>query len=277
MKRHHGDAPLSGVRLKIYDVIFEADTLAGRLFDLSLLMAIVLSILAVMLESVASLREQYGASLRVFEWVFTGLFTIEYILRIVAVRRPLRYIFSFFGLIDLCAILPSFLSLYFSGTQSLIVIRGIRLLRIFRIFKLGRYLGEAKELYTALSTSIPKITVFLGTILSVVLIMGAAMYLVEGEKNGFTSIPRSMYWAIVTMTTVGYGDIAPTTNLGQTLAAILMIIGYGVIAVPTGIVSAQLGQQKFRAVSNRVCDNCFNEEHDRDAQFCKQCGATLTP
>lgn len=275
MPRSDPQFPDSRFRQKLYDVIFEADTTAGKIFDLALLVTILLSILAVLLESVTDIRNEYGDALRIAEWIFTVLFATEYALRLLCVKKPLRYMTSFLGIVDLLALLPTILSLYFTGTQSLLVIRSIRLLRVFRILKLGRFLGEARELHEAMKASIPKITVFIGTVLTVVLITGASMYLIEGEANGFTSIPRAMYWAIVTMTTVGYGDIAPQTNLGQLLAAFLMIIGYGVIAVPTGIVSAQLTKSRTKVVSNRTCEHCFSEDHETKAKYCQDCGSEL--
>ena len=271
------DGPKSRLRQKLYDIIFEADTPAGKFFDLALMATIVMSIVAVLLESVSDIRNVFGRELRIVEFALTGLFTLEYILRLLCVPRPIKYMTSFLGIVDLIALLPTFLGFYFEGSHSLLVLRSIRLLRVFRILKLGRFLGEAHELYDALKASAPKITVFLGAVVTVVLIMGATMYLVEGEENGFTSIPRSMYWAVVTMTTVGYGDIAPVTALGQALAALLMIMGYGVIAVPTGIVSAQLSQKAAKHISIRTCEHCFSEDHDSKAVYCKDCGARLPP
>ncbi len=261
-------------RERLHEVIFEADTPAGRFFDLALLVAIALSVAAVLLESVAAIREQYGPTLRIVEWALTIGFTVEYVLRLVAVDRPWRYAVSFYGIIDLLAILPTYLALLVPVTQPLMVIRGIRLLRVFRVLKAAQFLREAELLITALRASRRKIIVFLGGILTVALIMGTLMYVVEGEAHGFTSIPRSLYWAIVTMTTVGYGDIAPRTPLGQLLAAALMILGYSIIAVPTGIVSAEL-MQAARPVSRQACPACGAEGHDVDAAHCKYCGARL--
>lgn len=274
-KRKYPEPPhLSDWRLRLHDIIFEADTPLGKLFDVTLLWFIGFSVLAVMLESVASINAEFGVYLRVAEWFFTIYFTIEYLLRILIVWRPLSYIFSFYGIVDLLAILPTYLSLFFFDTHYLLMIRALRLLRVFRVFKLGRYVSEAQVLRDALTASRPKITVFLGSVLTLVLVMGALMYLIEGEENGFTSIPRSIYWAIVTMTTVGYGDIAPRTPLGQGLAAILMILGYGIIAIPTGIVSAELARKPGEAkVSTHCCLECSREGHDTDAGFCKYCGA----
>jgi voltage-gated potassium channel len=255
-------------------VIFEADTPAGRAFDIALLVAVVVSVLAVVLESVAEIRSRYGPALRAIEWTITGLFTVEYALRLLAVQQPWRYARSFYGIVDLLAIVPTYLAMAVPQTQSFMVIRAIRLLRVFRILKLAHFLYEADVLVTALRASRRKITVFLGGIVTVVVIVGTLMYVIEGEAHGFTSIPTSMYWAVVTMTTVGYGDIAPRTPLGQFLASLLMILGYGVIAVPTGIVSVELANAS-RAVSRQACPACGAEGHDVDAAHCKYCGAPL--
>ena len=261
-------------RARLHEVIFEADTRAGRAFDLALLIAILLSIVAVMLESVADVRRQYGVVLRAVEWIITVAFTIEYALRLVAVQHPWRYARSFFGVVDFLAIAPTYVALLVPEAHSLMVIRAIRLLRVFRILKLGHFLSEAQLLLTALRASRRKITVFLGAIVTIVVILGALMYVIEGEEHGFTSIPVSMYWAVVTMTTVGYGDLAPRTPLGQLLAALLMILGYGIIAVPTGIVSVELAHAS-RAVSRQACPACGTEGHDVDAKYCKYCGGRL--
>lgn len=259
---------LSGWRLGMYEVIFEADTPAGKIFDILLLVSILISVAAVLLESVETFRFRYSGLLRTIEWLITILFTAEYIARLIAVPKKKKYVFSFFGIIDLLAILPSYIAVVFAGAQSLMVIRSIRLLRIFRILKLPRYIGEGQNLALALKSSRHKITVFLLTVLTTVIIMGAVMYLVEGPKNGFTSIPRSIYWSIVTMTTVGYGDIAPQTDFGQFLASLLMILGYGVIAVPTGIVSAEMISLKNREkITTQVCPNCFKEVTTRMRSF----------
>lgn len=263
-------------RHRLHEIIFESDTYAGRLFDIVLLLAIVLSVIAVMLESVPIIEASYGTVLRVAEWVFTILFTIEYLVRIVTLKRPKYYIFSFYGLIDLLSVLPTYLSLLFSGTQALIVIRIFRLLRVFRILKLIRFLGEANILIRALKDSLPKIIVFLVAIVCIATIMGTTMYLVEGPEHGFKSIPMSVYWAVVTLTTVGYGDISPQTPLGQSIATILMVMGYGIIAVPTGIVTAHLTRRNLEAVDSPACPGCGNEHHDIDARFCKKCGASLS-
>lgn len=264
-----------GWRGRAHEIIFEADTPAGRAFDVGLLWCIVASVAAVLLESVAGIRERWGVPLRVAEWTFTILFTVEYVLRLMTVGRPLRYAWSFFGVVDLLAIVPTYLSLVVSGTQSLIVIRALRLLRVFRILKLAHFVGEAQQLTAALIASLRKITVFLGAVVTLVLIVGALMYLIEGEEHGFTSIPESIYWAIVTLTTVGYGDIAPQTILGKALASTVMILGYGIIAVPTGIVTVELAGVQRQRVSTQACRQCSSEGHDTDASFCKYCGARL--
>ena len=261
-------------RKKLYIIIFEADTPAGKAFDIGLLVAILLSIMAVMLESVPSLEAQYGKIFRVSEWIFTVAFSIEYLIRIISADRPRRYIFSFYGVIDFLAILPTYLSLFLLGTQYLLVIRALRLLRVFRILKLGRFVGEGEQLRRALKAGRHKIIVFLGTVLSLVMILGTIMYLIEGGENGFTSIPRSVYWAIVTLTTVGYGDIAPQTVLGQSIASVIMILGYAIIAVPTGIVTVELGNEQKRS-RERECPSCQAKGHDGDAIYCKHCGERL--
>ena len=228
-----------------------------------------------MLESVAWVRAEYGFILSALEWVFTILFTIEYILRLISVKRPLGYATSFFGLVDLLAIIPTYLSLFIPGSQYLLTIRILRLLRIFRVFKLAEYVREAQVITTALRASRRKISVFLFSVLTIVVIIGSLMYVVEGEANGFTDIPTSIYWAIVTLTTVGYGDISPQTALGKALASAVMITGYAIIAVPTGIVTAELSQATRKQVSTRSCSACSIEGHDLDALYCKHCGAQL--
>lgn len=262
-------------RSKLHEVIFEADTFAGRAFDLILILSIGLSVLAVVADSVASIHYRWADTLYLTEWFFTILFTIEYILRIVSVKQPSRYIFSFFGLVDLLAILPTYISLVVPGSQYLLVIRTLRVLRIFRVLKLATYLGEAKLLTTALRHSRRKITVFLFTVVILVIILGSLMYMIEGERSGFTSIPQAVYWAIVTLTTVGYGDVSPITPLGKSLAAIIMILGYGIIAVPTGIVTVELSRASITGVTARSCESCGGEGHDPDAVHCKHCGSKL--
>lgn len=265
-----------GWRDRLHEIIFEADTPEGRTFDIALLACILLSVLAIMFESVGAIQERYGFWLRVAEWIFTVLFTIEYVLRLLSVKRPLSYATSFFGVVDLLAVIPSYLSLFGIGAQSLMVIRGLRLLRIFRVLKLAHLVGAQRMLHAAIKASIGKIVVFLGSVLVVVLIVAASMYLIEGPEHGFTSIPQSMYWAIVTMTTVGYGDIAPETIPGKLLASVVMILGYGIIAVPTGIVTVELG--RFAGpVRTAACQRCTREGHDADATYCKYCGHGLRP
>jgi len=267
---------LGSLRFRMHEIIFEADTFWGKFFDVALLGIIFSSIIIVMLESVESIAMEYTFLLKRLEWFFTIFFTIEYFARIFSVVHPARYIFSFFGIIDLLAVLPTYLSLMFSGSHFFVVIRIVRLLRIFRIFKLARYLGEADILMKAMRSSRYKITVFLEVVFVLVIILGTIMYLIEGPENGFTSIPKSIYWAIVTLTTVGYGDIAPQTIAGQTLASFIMIIGYGIIAVPTGIVTAELTKIKdHEVITTQVCPYCCAEGHDKNAIFCKFCGHEL--
>ncbi|MCB1193350.1 MAG: ion transporter [Leptospiraceae bacterium] len=263
-------------KLKLYEIIFEADTFAGKLFDIVLLIAILISFFSVILESVKEIERNYATLLHVIEWGITIFFTLEYIARVVCVKYPIRYVFSFFGIVDLISTLPTYLSLFLAGSHYLMVIRLIRLLRIFRIFKLARYLKEAEILITAIKASRFKIIVFMLAILTFTAINGTIMYVIEGEKNGFTSIPVSMYWAIVTLTTVGYGDIAPKTPVGQFISSIIMILGYAIIAVPTGIVSVELSKAQ-KKYTTQVCPACTKEGHDADAIYCKFCGEMLNP
>jgi voltage-gated potassium channel len=268
--------PSAGWRARLHEIIFEADTPAGRLFDFALIWLILLSVATVTLESVRTIREQYGDQLYILEWLFTLLFTIEYLLRLMSVRRPVRYATSFFGVVDLLAIVPTYLSIFVPGSHYLLVIRILRLLRIFRLLKLSEYVTEADTLRRALRASRRKISVFLSTVMLLVVIIGALMYVIEGEEHGFTNIPISIYWAIVTLTTVGYGDLSPRTPLGQMLASIVMVIGYGIIAVPTGIVSVELAQAARRQnITTQSCPACASEGHDPDARYCKYCGANL--
>lgn len=266
---------MSNWRDKIHEIIFEADTKEGKAFDVALLIVIILSVLVVTLESVKSYNQKYGEYFTILEWTFTGLFVIEYILRIICLKKPIHYIFSFLGIIDLLSVLPNFIGLFFIQSHSLIILRTLRLLRVFRIFKLVKFIGEAKKLIDALRASRHKIIVFIVFILAITVLMGTFMYLVEGEENGFTNIPRSMYWAIVTLTTVGYGDIAPQTVLGQTIASIIMIMGYGVIAVPTGIVSVQIAKNTKEYANTISCSFCGDEGHENNANYCKNCGNKL--
>jgi voltage-gated potassium channel len=266
---------LRGWRAKAHEIIFEADTPAGKAFDIALIVTILLSVVAVLLESVAPIRARYGSVLRTTEWVITILFTAEYILRLLCVGQPARYARSFFGIIDLLAILPTYISVIVPGAQALAVVRVLRILRVFRVLKLVQYMQEARVLRQALANSGRKILVFLFVVFTMVIIVGALMYLVEGSDAGFTSIPISVYWAVVTLTTVGYGDIAPVTALGQFLSALLMIVGYGIIAVPTGIVTTELVRGQGREITTQVCHECSLEGHDPDARHCKRCGAGL--
>jgi voltage-gated potassium channel len=268
--------PLTGWRHTLHEVIFEADTPAGKAFDIVLIAAIAGSILAVVLESVSSIADAHGELLYRVEWFFTILFTIEYVLRLISVRRPMSYAMSFYGLIDLLAIIPTFLSLVVPGSQSLLTIRILRFLRIFRVFKLSHYLGEAKQLRVALRASQRKISVFLFVVLTLTVIVGTLMYVIEGPEHGFSDIPTSIYWTIVTLTTVGYGDIAPETPWGKALASVVMIMGYGIIAVPTGIVTSELSRAHAPPpVSTQACTNCGAEGHETDAVFCRRCGSRI--
>lgn len=267
-------------REKLHEVIFEADTPAGKWFDIILLIAILASVIIVIIESVPSYQARYGTIFTVLEWIFTIFFTVEYGLRLYAVHKPIKYATSFFGVIDLLSILPTFLSLIFAGTHSLMVVRGLRLLRVFRIFKLANFLSQGQVIVAALKASRAKIFVFVIFILIVVSIFGSIMYLVEGASNSqFDSIPRSIYWSIVTLTTVGYGDISPVTPFGQAIAAVIMIAGYAIIAVPTGIVTAEAmaARNVQKKITTQSCRYCSKEGHDRDAVYCKYCGERLHP
>jgi len=268
--------PLRPWRSRLHEIIFEADTPTGRAFDVLVIISILGSILAVMLESISGVAARYGPQLRALEWGFTILFTMEYLLRLIAVGKPAAYARSFFGVVDLLAVLPTYLSLLIPGSQALLVIRVIRVLRVFRVLKLVQFVKEATTLSAALRASMRKILVFLLAVLTMVVIMGSLMYIVEGEEHGFTSIPKSVYWAIVTLTTVGFGDITPQTPLGQFLSTIVMIMGYGIIAVPTGIVSVEMANA-FREVSSQACQQCSAEGHPPGAKYCKDCGAELNP
>jgi voltage-gated potassium channel len=253
-------------------VIFGHDTPAGRAFDVALIVTILASVAAVMIESLQSVRAAYGPWLRAIEWAFTILFTIEYMLRLACVERRLRYATSFFGVIDLASILPTYLSLFVPGTQYLLVIRILRVLRVFRILKLVEYVGEAEVLMIALRQSRRKISVFIATVAALTVVLGAFMYLIEGDAAGFTSIPKSIYWTIVTITTVGYGDIIPSSPLGQAIAGLIMLLGYAIIAVPTGIVTVELSRVRS---ADHTCPTCGHRAHDPDAAYCKRCGTGL--
>ncbi|PKL83199.1 MAG: ion transporter [Ignavibacteriae bacterium HGW-Ignavibacteriae-3] len=269
------DIKMSPLREKIHEIIFEADTPSGKLFDIVLILCILLSVAAVMLDSVKVISTEFGLWLVYAEWFFTILFTFEYFLRLISITRPLSYAKSFFGIVDLLAILPTYISLFYPGGQYLLVIRLLRILRVFRVLKLVLYVGESKVLIQALKASRRKITIFIFTVLTIVTVLGSLMYLIEGEQNGFTSIPKSIYWAIVTLTTVGYGDITPQTVLGQFVSVIIMIMGYGIIAVPTGIVTVEMTQAYKSKGAIRACLTCSADNHDEDAVHCKYCGKLL--
>ncbi|RIA09997.1 voltage-gated potassium channel [Flavobacteriaceae bacterium MAR_2010_72] len=272
-------------RSKLHELIYEADTRAGKVFDLVLMSTIIASIILVMLESVKAIDERFHQFLNISEWVITILFTLEYIARIVSVNKPMKYILSFYGIIDFLSTIPKYLSIIFAGTHALVALRALRLLRIFRILKLARYLGASNNLVKALKASRAKISVFLFAVVIVAIILGTIMYLVEGEKNGFSNIPKSVYWCIVTLTTVGFGDIAPQTPLGQFIASLVMILGYGIIAVPTGIVSAEYTTQIKQTdqpqknpklpTNTQSCANCLTEGHLDRAEYCHICGYSL--
>lgn len=273
----------NNLKSKLHTIIYEADTPMGKLFDVVLLILILVSVILVMLESVTSIDTHYHDLLYFGEWVITIFFTIEYILRIITVKKASNYIFSFYGIIDFLSTIPLYLSFILAGSNALLAVRALRLLRVFRILKITRYMGEANKLNKALRDSKPKILVFLFAVLILSIIAGTIMYLVEGEQSGFVSIPISVYWCIVTLTTVGFGDIAPVTPLGQFIAAIIMIMGYGIIAVPTGIVSAEYASKKTHTVDDpeyihvntQSCQNCNENNHNDNAEFCHKCGSTL--
>lgn len=265
----------SNWRHRLHEIIFEADTPAGKKFDIILLFAIIISVLVVMLESVPSLASEYGSFFYVVEWIFTILFTIEYIARLISVKKPLRYAISFFGIVDLLSILPTYLAPFYMGTHSIRIIRILRLMRVFRVLKLIGFLKEAKVLRNSLKASWPKITVFLLAVVSLVVILGTIMYIIEDPEAGFTSIPLSIYWAVVTLTTVGYGDIAPVTPIGQFIAAVIMIMGYAIIAVPTGIVAADMNRPQKLSSNTQACPTCMKEGHQDDAVYCRNCGNLL--
>ncbi len=270
-------------KIRLHEMIYEADTPVGKLFDIILFVTIIASIILVMLESVKAFDAKYHNFLNISEWVITILFTLEYIARMITVKKPYKYVMSFYGVIDFLATIPKYVSLIFGGVHALAALRALRLLRIFRILKLARYLGASNTLVKALKASRVKISVFLFAVIIVAIILGTIMYLVEGDEAGFTSIPTSVYWCIVTLTTVGYGDISPITPLGQLIASLIMILGYGIIAVPTGIVSAEYTSQskskreteKYIPLNSQSCVNCMTEKHRDDAKFCYKCGHNL--
>ncbi len=261
---------------RLHEVIYESDTAAGKAFDVALLIAIVASIVVVMLDSVDAYKLQYGRLFFILEWVFSILFTLEYLLRLISIRQPMRYVLSPLGIIDLLALIPSYLSFAFAGAPSLLAFRALRLLRIFRIFKLVHFLTEMRFLTTALRGSLRKISIFMLAVLTLAIILGSVMYLIEGHEHGFSSIPESIYWAIVTITTVGYGDISPVTPLGRFVASLVMLLGYAIIAVPTGIITTEMAlAARHKGDSEETCSNCGREGHDQDARFCKYCGTRL--
>lgn len=271
--------PSKNFRNKLHEIIYEADTHHGKLFDVLLLIVIIASIIFVMLESVTSIDTKYHKFLYVAEWLITILFSLEYIARVISVKKPSKYIFSFYGIIDFLSTIPMYLSFFIYGSQSLVALRALRLLRVFRILKLTRYIGESTNFVRALKKSRAKIAVFLSFVIILCVILGTIMYLVESEEgSGFSSIPRSVYWAIVTLTTVGYGDIAPITPLGQFIASMIMILGYGIIAIPTGIVSAEMTRQERKEIPSNTysCLNCATQTHRDDAEFCHHCGHHLS-
>ncbi|MFT4540969.1 MAG: voltage-gated potassium channel [Planctomycetota bacterium] len=266
---------LTGWRKRAHEIIYESDTPSGKAFDIALIVLIVLSVVTVVLESMAEVRAQHGVSLRALEWGITVLFTAEYVLRIICVARPWHYMRSFFGLVDLFSILPTFLSLVIPSARFMTVIRALRVLRVFRVLKLATYMAELEILMQALRASSRKILVFIYAVLTLVVILGSMMYLIEGPESGFTSIPRGIYWAIVTLTTVGYGDISPQTNLGQAFASLVMVLGYGIIAVPTGIVTAELTNAGRPRPIGSACSGCGGQGHLDDASYCRFCGVEL--
>jgi voltage-gated potassium channel len=270
------DRPITGWQLRLYTIIFEADTRPGRAFDVALIGLILASVVVVVLDSVASIHASWGDLLEVLEWFFTFVFTTEYLARLACVQRPWRYARSFFGIVDLLAVLPTYLALLVPGLHALVDIRILRLIRIFRIFKLGAYVQEFGALARALAASRRKIFVFLALVMMIVLVMGTLMYVVEGPDNGYTSIPVGVYWAITTLTTVGFGDITPKTDFGRFVASVMMLIGWGTLAVPTGIVSAEfVSQARPREPTTRTCHDCLSEGHLPSARFCRDCGAPL--
>lgn len=272
----------SGWKHKLHEVIYEADTPSGKLFDIVLFILIIISVILVMLESIKNVDQHYHQTLLALEWVVTIFFSLEYIARIISIKKPWKYIFSFYGIIDFVSTIPLYLSYILAGSQVLLAVRAFRLLRIFRILKLVKFIGEASQLQKALKASRTKIAVFIYVVLILSVILGTLMYIVEGDESGFTSIPRSIYWTIVTLTTVGYGDIAPQTNLGQFFATIIMILGYGIIAVPTGIVTVEFSKQTkgkeegdYVHVNTQACPSCSAEGHRDDATHCYNCGHLL--
>lgn len=273
----HFGKPATGWRRRLHEIVFESDNRAGKVFDVILIVAILLSVAAVLADSVGSIANRHQRLLNTLEWVFTALFTLEYLARLLCVERPLRYAQSFFGIVDLIAVLPTYLAVLFPEAALLIDVRILRLLRVFRIFKLTAYLSEFRLLGAAMAASMRKIMVFLSVVVMIVLIVGTLMYVLEGPQHGFTSIPMAVYWAISTMTTVGYGDLVPRTDLGRTLASVVMLMGWGILAVPTGIVTAEMTVQRFRSRwgAQRTCHECRAGDHEEDARYCRVCGTPL--
>lgn len=275
-ERHILGRPSHGWRLSLYTIVFESDTRTGRAFDLILETLIMISIAVVMLDSVASINSRWGRVFDALEWFFTFIFTLEYIARLICIERPKRYALSFLGIVDLLSVAPTYLAFFFPALQALIDVRVLRMLRIFRILKLGAYVAEFSELGRAIMATRRKIAVFLAFVVMVVVILGTLMYLIEGPQNGFTSIPISIYWAITTVTTVGFGDITPKTDLGRFLASLMMLMGWGTLAVPTGIVSAEFASQRvFSEINPRTCGRCGSIHHASEAKYCSDCGARL--
>ncbi len=265
-----------GWRNALYEVIFKADTAVGKFFDIAVIVFIALSVITVIINTVDSIEEEYGNILLITEWVFTIIFTIEYVLRLICCKRPVAYARSFFGIVDLFAILPTYISVIIPGSHVLLVIRILRVLRIFRVLKLVKYVGESELLIDALRSSRRKITVFLFSVITIVIIFGSIMYIVESQQNGFNNIPQSIYWAVVTLTTVGYGDVTPHTHIGKVIAMVIMVMGYGILAVPTGIVTAEITKAMgHNKVASNICEGCGYRWHDDDAHYCKHCGNTL--
>ncbi len=261
----------------LYEIIFKADTIAGKSFDIVLIVIIALSVITVIVNTVDTIELQYGNILRIAEWAYTIIFTIEYILRLICCRKPVAYARSFFGIVDFFSIIPTYISVFLPSSYVLVVIRVLRVLRIFRVLKLVKYIGESDLLIDALRSSRRKITVFLFSVITIVIIFGSVMYIVESPENGFTNIPQSIYWAVVTLTTVGYGDITPQTHIGKVISMIIMVMGYGILAVPTGIVTAEMTKAMghHNKVSTNVCEGCGYRWHDDDAHYCKHCGNSL--
>jgi voltage-gated potassium channel len=277
MVNGNSSRPLTPSQRRFHQIIFEADTRGGKLFDVTLIVMILASVLVVILDSVTAIHERFAHALFLLEWGFTLAFTLEYLLRLYCIGRPLRYAVSFFGIVDLLAIIPTYLSFFFAGSQYLLVIRLLRVLRIFRVLKFVKFVGEADILMRAFRTGRRKIIVFVFVVMTLCVILGSLMYLIEGPEHGYTSIPKGIYWAIVTLTTVGYGDLAPQTNIGQAIASIVMILGYGIIAVPTGIVTVEMSNAMRYGVSTQSCPQCSVGSHMPDAKYCRICGAEMEP